>query len=92
MIPEHLLRPNQLKPSRTMPASFFNDDEMRHFAYLRIRVELQSGRTGTLIRWATPKRPNTARIAFHSGNFLTVKRNQVIKIELPEQTKEQTNE
>ena len=92
MIPEHLLRPNQLRPSRTMPASFFNDDEMKQFAYLRVRVELDSGRTGTLIRWGTPKRPNTARVGFYNGNFLTVKRNQIIKIELPEETKEQTNE
>lgn len=75
-----------------MLASFFNDEEMRQFASLRARVELDNGRTGTLIRWATPKRPNTARIGFYSGSFLTVKRTQIIKIELPEETKEQTNE
>jgi hypothetical protein len=92
MIPEHILPPTHLNQSRTMPVSYFNDDEMRHFASVRARVQIDNKRTAYLIRWATPKRPGTARVAFHSGTFLTLKTNRVTKVELPDESKEQTNE
>jgi hypothetical protein len=90
MTPERLHRPTRLNPAHTMPVSFFTDDEMRHFACARARVELDDGRTATLIRWATPQRPYLARVVFYNGNFLTTKKLRIAKVELPNETKEQT--
>jgi hypothetical protein len=92
MTPERMYRPSRLNPEQTMPVSFFTDDEMRHFARARARIELDDGRTATLTRWATPERPYLARMVFYNGNFFTTKKIRVVKVELPSETKEQTNE
>lgn len=68
---------------KTIDASFFSLDEMIAFAATRHRVQLDDGRVATLVRWATPKRPTTARILFFNGNLASVKLNKIKSVEIP---------
>lgn len=74
---------------KAMPISFFSLEEMIFFASHRYRVHLDDGRSATLIRWATPKRPTLARVMFYNGNYATMKLNKIKSVEIPTTTGEQ---
>jgi hypothetical protein len=52
------------------------------FASKRARVEIENGRRAILIRWATPTRPSLARVMFYNGNHATIKKSQVVSVEV----------
>lgn len=50
-------------------------------AQRRALVMTTEGRLGRLVRWDTPKRPNTARIEFSKGNAVTMKCARVVFVD-----------
>lgn len=72
---------NFRRPKR-VSVSYFTDGEMIQFAASRTKVELEDGRTATLIRWITPRRTSQIRVQFLNGNFVTLKKRQVIAVQV----------
>lgn len=64
----------------TVPVEHFTNAEMVQFAAKRTRVQLEDGRRATLIRWITPKRTSQVRLQFLNGNFVTLKKGQVVAV------------
>ena len=64
----------------TVSVEHFTNAEMVQFAAKRTRVQLQDGRTATLIRWITPRRTSQVRLQFLNGNFVTLKKGQVVAV------------
>lgn len=67
-------------PPSVVPVSDLSDLDMIGLAASRTRVRLDDGRSATLIRWVTPRRPSQIRVQFLSGSFLTVHKRRVVEV------------
>lgn len=63
--------------------------EMVRAAKARSFVMIEDGRIGRLVRWDSPNRPNTCRIAFTPDSALTMKCHRVIRADINPTEQEQ---